>query len=130
MGRKLESVAAAALISIGSSGCGTIIHGNDQRIQVLSRPSGAQVIYQGAVRGVTPTDVEVNRHLQDNVLVIQKEGFVERELVVKNGVSLWALLGNAVFLFIPGWIVDAATGSFGAAERDYYEVDLTAVDED
>ena len=106
------------------SGCGTIVHGNDQKIHVTSAPSGAEVLYEGAVRGITPTDVAIKRRPLKNVLTLRKEGYEEAQLVVKNGVSLWALLGNIVFGGVPGWVIDAATGSFGATYQDSFTVDL------
>lgn len=118
-----------ALICVVVSGCGTIIHGRDQDISFSTRPPGAQVIYDGAVRGETPCLVSISRRPLKSIVVFKKEGFQPQELTIKNGVSLWALLGNFVIGGIPGWIIDAATGSFGAYYKDAYEVDLVAVGE-
>ena len=108
-------------------GCGTIIHGREQSISISSRPSGAKVLYDGAVRGVTPCQISLSRRHIKAVVVLNKDGFAEHELQIKGGVSLWALLGNLVGGGIPGWIIDAATGSFGAYYDDAYEVDLVPV---
>ena len=113
-----------ALSLISTIGCGTIIHGREQKISVSSSPSGAQVVYDGAVRGVTPCDISVNRRSGKAVFVLKKDGLAEKEIVARGGVSLWALLGNIVFGGIPGWVIDAATGSFGAFYEDAYQVDL------
>ena len=40
------------------------------------------------------------------------------------GIPSSALLGNFVIGSIPGWIIDGATGSFGAYYEDTYEIDL------
>lgn len=113
-----------ALALIVPSGCGTIIHGREQKISISSRPSGAQVYYDGAVRGVTPCDVNVSRRSGKAVFVLKKDAHAEKEVVARGGVSLWALLGNLVIGGIPGYIIDAATGSFGAFYEDTYQVDL------
>lgn len=108
------------------SGCATIVHGNDQKISVTSSPPGAQVLYNGAVKGVTPCDLELSRRPFKSILILRKEGHPDKEIVVKNGVSMWALLGNFIFGGIPGWVIDAATGSFGAYYQDHYDVQLEA----
>ncbi|KAA0219558.1 MAG: PEGA domain-containing protein [Phycisphaerae bacterium] len=108
------------------TGCATIVHGNDQKITVTSTPPGAQVLHNGAVKGVTPCDVELSRRPFKSVLTVRKDGCSDKEIVVKNGVSMWALLGNFIFGGIPGWIIDAATGSFGAYYQDHYDVQLEA----
>ena len=106
------------------NGCGTIIHGRKQSISVTSNPPGAHVLKEGRTCGVTPCTVEVSRRPLTTTLLLQKEGYQNRTLILKNGVSMWALLGNAVIGGIPGWIIDAASGSFGAYYKDSYEVNL------
>ncbi len=112
-----------------TTGCGSIIHGSEQKITFSSNPSGAQVLYDGGVRGITPCEINLKRRPLKNIVVIQKEGFVDKQIEVKTGVSMWALLGNAVIGVIPGWIIDAATGSFGQIYTEAFQVDLVPVDE-
>ena len=126
--RRLAFVCAIVL-SLMLGGCGTIIHGREQDISFTTRPPGAQVVYDGAVRGETPCKVSISRRPLKSVVVFKKEGFQPHELTIKNGVSLWALLGNLVIGGIPGYIIDAATGSFGAYYQDVYEVDLVSLEE-
>lgn len=122
--KQLGHILGLIVVLTTFSGCATIIHGNDQKIHVTSNPLGAEVLYHGAVRGITPTDVTIQRRPLKNVLTLRKEGYQHAELVVKNSVSLWALLGNIVFGGVPGWVIDAATGSFGATYEDSFTVDL------
>ena len=117
-----------AVFLVGVSGCGTIVHGREQTLHISSRPSGADVLYGGAVCGVTPCDVTVSRRPLKTVLVLWKDGYHYKKLEIWNGVSPWALLGNLAFGGIPGWIVDAATGSFGAYYKDTYQVDFLGPD--
>lgn len=123
MSRHVQYVLMVILV-VPLVGCATIVHGNDQKITVTSTPPGAQVLHNGAVKGVTPCDVELSRRPFKSVLTVRKEGHPDRELVIKNGVSMWALLGNIIFGGIPGWVIDAATGSFGAYYQDHYDVRL------
>ncbi len=116
-----------AVMLCGGSGCGTIIHGREQKISMSSHPSGARVLYDGGGRGETPCLVSISRR-RSALLVLQKDGFKEKEVHIKVGISMWALLGNAVLGGIPGWIIDAAAGSFGAFYEDSYRVDLDPVE--
>ncbi len=113
---------------LGISGCGTIMHGNKQTLHISSRPPGADVLYDGVIRGVTPCDVSVSRRPLKIDLVLWKTGYRAKKLEIWNRVSLWALLGNVAVGGIPGWVVDAATGSFGAYYKDAYHVDFLAPD--
>ena len=115
---------ATAVLAVSMAGCGTIIHGNDQEIMITTSPSGARVLYDGAVRGITPCKVDVSRRPLKTILTVQKEGYGDKNLTIKNKVSLWALLGNVVLGGVPGWIIDGATGSFGAYYTDTYLLDL------
>jgi len=109
------------------TGCGSIIHGTEQKITFSSKPAGAQVLYDGSVRGITPCQVSLKRRPLTNIVVIRKDGFADQEIKIKTGVSMWALLGNVVIGGIPGWIIDAATGSFGQIYTETFEVDLAPV---
>lgn len=113
---------------LGIGGCGTIMHGNKQVLHISSRPPGADVLYDGVIRGVTPCDVSVSRRPLKLDLVLWKSGYRAKKLEIWNRVSLWALLGNVAVGGIPGWVVDAATGSFGAYYTDTYHIDFLAPD--
>lgn len=122
--------ALSVLLVLSIGGCGTIMHGKEQVIQVRSDPSGATVHYDGAIYGMTPCNVRVSRRNSKAVLLFQKYGYSDREVVLRNGISMWALLGNLLIGGIPGYIIDSATGSFGAYEQDSCDVVLNAVRQD
>ncbi len=115
-------------VLLGISGCGTIMHGNKQTLHITSSPPGADVLYDGLIRGVTPCDVSVSRRPLKIDLVLWKAGYRAKKLEIWNRVSPWALLGNVAVGGIPGWVFDAATGSFGAYYKDTYHVDFMAPD--
>jgi len=121
-------LALCTYLLLGISGCGTIMHGNKQTLHISSRPPGADVLYDGLIRGVTPCDVSVSRRPLKIDLVVWKAGYRSKKLEIWNRVSPWALLGNVAVGGIPGWVVDAATGSFGAYYKDTYHVDFLAPD--
>ena len=105
-----------------------VTDGNEQTLHISSRPPGADVLYDGLIRGVTPCDVSVSRRPLKIDLVLWKAGYRAEKLEIWNRVSPWALLGNVAVGGIPGWIYDAATGSFGAYYKDTYHVDFLAPD--
>ncbi len=121
-------LALCTYLLVGNAGCGTIMHGNEQTLHISSRPPGADVLYDGVIHGVTPCDVSVSRRPLKIDLVLWKAGYRAKKLEIWNRVSPWALLGNVAVGGIPGWIVDAATGSFGAYYADTYHVDFLAPD--
>ena len=128
---KLDAVSfvpLCAYLLLGASGCGTIMHGNRQTLHISSRPPGADVLHDGVICGVTPCDVSVSRRPLKVNLVLWKAGYRAQKLEIWNRVSLWALLGNVAVGGIPGWVVDAATGSFGAYYKDTYHVDFLGAD--
>ncbi len=59
---------------VGISGCGTIMHGSKQTLHISSRPPGADVLYDGEIRGVTPCDVSVSRRPLKIDLMLWKTG--------------------------------------------------------
>lgn len=121
-------IAVTVCVLVSMSGCGTIIHGREQEISFNTNPPGAKVRYDGGVRGETPCVVHLKRRPFKNIVVLEKDGYESLQLTVRNSVSLWALLGNVVIGGIPGWIIDAATGSFGACYTDSFSVDLVPLD--
>ncbi|GIK16808.1 MAG: hypothetical protein BroJett003_17720 [Planctomycetota bacterium] len=125
MSRYVLYVVTMAFI-VPVAGCATIVHGNSQKVTVTSSPPGALVLYNGAVKGMTPCDVDLSRRPLKTIITVRKEGYPDKQIVVNNGISMWALLGNFIFGGIPGWIIDAATGSFGAYYQDHYDVQLEA----
>ena len=122
------SLALCTYLLVGIGGCGTIMHGNKQTLHISSGPPGAVVLYDGVIRGVTPCDVSVSRRPLKIDLVLWKSGYRAKKLEIWNRISLWALLGNVAVGGIPGWVFDAATGSFGAYYTDTYHVDFLAPD--
>jgi len=90
------------IASMLATGCGSIIHGPEQKITFNSSPAGAEVVYDGGVRGITPCQVSLKRRPLTNIVVIRQEGYTDKEVKVETGVSMWALLGNVVIGGIPG----------------------------
>ena len=78
------------------SGCGTLIHGTDQKVNIQSNPSGASVVIDGVERGQTPVSVELSRKSRHTISV-SLFGYNSYQIMVDRKFSGWALLGG------PNW---------------------------
>jgi uncharacterized protein YceK len=96
------------LISVVMSGCGTVIYGGHQSLDIKSAPLGvvARVDTQSCV---TPCTLVVSRKAE-HVYFTGKSG-IEREYDLNQRVNFFStFIGNAVFALIPGLIVDGNSG--------------------
>lgn len=97
-----------AVVCIISS-CGTIVHGTDQEVSLVTTPPGAEVRMDGIELGTTPMVLTLPRK-QDYILHISKEGYHDHFAHVDRTLS-----GVAVFYLLPGGLlslgVDAANGA-------------------
>ncbi|MCB0384363.1 MAG: PEGA domain-containing protein, partial [Bdellovibrionales bacterium] len=96
------------------TGCASLTHnGRNQVVVVDSRPSGAEVVYQGKVVGLTPALVEVERGKKVEVEVRHQEAG-SKTLRLKADYR-WgrSFAGNLVWLSLApvGWFVDLIKGS-------------------
>lgn len=86
------------------SGCGTLIHGTEQEVNIQSNPPGASVIIDGVERGQTPVSVELSRKSRHTISV-SLFGYNSYQIMVDRKFSAWALLGGPI-----GILIDDATG--------------------
>lgn len=92
-------------------GCATLVHGPNQEVVVETQPPGASVFVDGYREGRTPTRLKLSR-VSSYDLRIRLEGYEPAQLQLRRERSPWTF-GNIVFLYFPGYIVDAAVGSNG-----------------
>ena len=109
------------------TGCGSIIHGPTEQIGFTSDPSGAklQVASQSTT---TPAFIILSRRGK-HVARFTKEGYEPAEAQIKEGMSMWFLLGNLGFGGIPGWIIDSINGSVGDLSPDNIHVNLVPLNQ-
>ncbi len=110
---------AFALAALG--GCGTIVNGGSQMIAVNTVPAGAacDVTRTGEHLGWisnTPGTIDVTRSRKPLTIRCEKPGFQPIEGTV-GSIASGAILGNLVFGYLVGMIVDFSTG----ANYDYHE---------
>lgn len=91
------------------SGCATIVHlGGSEDVKVSSEPVGAKVIVDGAERGVTPIEVDLERK-KTHTVVLSKDGYKDSTKQIQSQLSWW-LAGNAIFGGLIGLVVDLLSG--------------------
>jgi hypothetical protein len=109
-----------------TSGCASIIHGKTERIGFTSEPSGAKLTV-GGYQTVTPSYLILERRGQQTAY-FSMPGYETQAFPIKEGMSLWFLLGNLGFGGIPGWIIDAINGSIGDLSPDNVHVVMVPKD--
>lgn len=85
-------------------GCASVVHKAPspgrgtatQAVEVVSEPTGAQVLLAGQVVGITPVRVVLKRNGDRHVLRVVKEGYVPVDVPLKRSIS-GAVAGNLPF---------------------------------
>jgi len=121
---QITKSAAGCILVFMLCGCGTMIHGGKQNIQIQSEPGGA-IVRTKDTFAMTPGCLEIDRRT-DHLLTISKEGFEPCEVEINRRTSSW-LWGNILLLpFAPlGVIVDYYTGGYYELEPSSVYVKLT-----
>lgn len=91
------------------SGCATVVKGTTQAIPVNSDPTGAEVLVNNNMLGITPTEIKLKRK-NDHQVIIRKEGYSTVTMPVLKSVG-GAVWGNVLAGGIIGWGVDATSGA-------------------
>src|SRR6266404_2478012 len=95
-------------ITLGVSGCATIIHGTRQDVGISSTPTGASVSIDNTENGKTPLIAKLTR--KDNHIVkIELAGYQTFEATLTRSVSGW-VWGNIAFGGLIGLAVDGISG--------------------
>lgn len=110
---------------LSMSSCATILTGTKDKITFNSAPEGAKVFHKGIEKCTTPCTAEIPRSLSKQMVTLEKEGFVSKEMKLTkkfNPVTLVnILLGGAI-----GVGIDCATGSLTKYSPQAYQVELEA----
>jgi hypothetical protein len=118
--RKALSTLAALLLT----GCGAIMHGPRQSIEVQSAPTGVKLETNPATGSfTTPTTLNLERK-NSYVLTFTSPGYNPATANITNGIGTGTLVAD-IFLGLVGVIVDAATGSWYGLNPETVNVTLT-----
>ncbi len=114
-------IARAALALLFSSSCATIFHGTSQQVMIESDPPGANV-RMGPFTGKTPMTVTLSKG-HEYPIQVTKDGYQEQVTSLQKGFDGLAALN---LIFIPGWIIDIASGAAFEYDPDTYSVTAPA----
>lgn len=117
------------------SGCASIIQGGTQKVSINSRPSDAGVKVfdaHGQIigTGATPCTLTLQRGAgffssAKYRVVIEKSGYVTREVALCGTVSGWYIGGNLLFGGVIGWlIIDPVTGAMWTLSPDEIRAEM------
>lgn len=110
------------IICLLFSSCASIINGPDQKVTILSDPSGADITINGVEAGTTPATFRIIR-AKDHVIALSKEGYHVATAELTRSLS-----GVSVFYLLPGGLISLAIDSVdGAAFCFQDEVDVTLI---
>lgn len=91
------------------SGCCTLVNTANQKISILSSPTGACVSIDDTKCGKTPLTKRLSRKKMHTVK-IELEGYTPFEITMNRSISGW-IWGNVIFGGLIGIIIDVADGS-------------------
>ncbi len=126
MDRRLPCLCLAALLTISTMGCGTLLIDKPQKITITSGPAGAKVELDGEDKGVTPIELLLETHKSYEVVVTPPEHPPETR-VIKRTLKGWYIVGD-IFLAVVPLIVDIATDSLHALEPKTLHFQFEAVE--
>jgi hypothetical protein len=119
--RTAVSIAVALLLT----GCGAILHGPRQNIDVQTSPSGAKVETSPATGTfTTPATLDLERK-NSYVLTFTSPGYNPATFNLHNNIGTGTVIADVLLTGLVGVIVDAATGSWYGLEPDSANVTLT-----
>jgi hypothetical protein len=110
------------------SACATIVGGGtSQGVAISSDPSGATYLIKSSsgmqmATGRTPQTIKLPRK-NEYQIEFSVPGYRSQSIALTKGVNGW-VFGNFVFGWIPGFIIDFATGSASKLEPSLVQVNL------
>ncbi|GAC1659120.1 MAG: hypothetical protein NVS4B3_27030 [Gemmatimonadaceae bacterium] len=121
MTRPTLLVIAVALLN----GCGAILHGTLQTIDVQSTPSGAKVD-ASPVAGVYTTPMTLNLERKHNyLLTFSSPGYSPATVNINSSFGLGTVVADVLLTGLVGVVVDAATGGWYGLSPENVSASLT-----
>ncbi|HEY2377371.1 MAG TPA: hypothetical protein VGH98_15445 [Gemmatimonadaceae bacterium] len=119
--RTAVSLVAGMLLT----GCGAILHGARQNIEVQSSPAGARVETAPATGTfTTPTTLNLERK-NSYVLTFTSPGYNPATFNLHNGIGTGTVIADVLLTGLIGVLVDGMTGSWYGLEPESANVTLT-----
>jgi len=121
LARTTISISAACLLT----GCGAILHGSRQRVDVQSSPSGAQVETAPSTGTyTTPTNLNLERK-NSYVLTFTSPGYNPATLNLTHSVGTATVIADVLLTGLIGVLVDGLTGAWYGLSPESANVTLT-----
>src|SRR5689334_14540500 len=115
--RIVSLVIAAALVA-PVAGCGLIMNGSREAIEVQSSPAGAKVTTTpGTGEYTTPTTLNLERK-NSYSLKFEKDGYSPATFEIQNGTSGGIVILDVLLTGLIGVVVDASTGAWNHLTPD------------
>lgn len=107
------------------TGCGAILHGSRQNIEVQSSPTGARLeVAPGTGIFATPTTLNLERK-NSYVLTFSSPGYNPATFDLHNGIGTGTVIADVFLTGLIGVLVDGLTGSWYGLEPESANVTLT-----
>lgn len=123
MERARGLLAVAAMFAL--VGCGAIMHGTRQTMDVQSSPSGAKVVSDPATGTfTTPTTLNLERK-HSYVLTFSAPGYAPATINIRNGIGTGTVIADVLLTGLVGVVVDGLTGAWYGLSPETVSVSLT-----
>jgi hypothetical protein len=107
----LEGV-IVCLLAVSLMGCGALLQGSHQTINIQSSPSGAKVtVSPTGEEYTTPTSIRLERK-NTYVLTFTKEGYAPAKFTIQKKLDVGMVILDFLFTGLVGVVVDAVTGAW------------------
>lgn len=122
---KQLQIAFAILTLCALSGCGAIMHGGRQTIDVQSAPAGIKIVTNPiSMDYTTPSSLNLERK-NSYLLTFSSPGYASSTVAVNNNIGIGTVVMDVLFGGIVGVVIDAVTGSWYGLSPESVMVSLT-----
>ncbi len=124
--RTVQVVAACVLLITGT-GCGAIMHGSRQDIDVQSSPAGA-MIETSPSTGVYTTPSRLSLERKNNyVLTFTSPGYTPATFNIHNSIGTGTVIADVLLTGLIGVVVDGLSGSWYGLNPESATVSMTRI---
>ena len=109
--------------------CATITRGTQDKLRVVSEPSGANVSLSSGEQAITPAQFSKSRRGEHITVTVSKPGYISQTVKVDNKMSATggvAMAGSWVLGGVIGVGIDAATGAYSGLYPNPVAVNLVS----
>jgi len=108
--------------TLGLTGCSTIFGDNNRVVHIDSAPKGAKVTVNSIeLDNKTPTETTVKNMWSPTVIKVQKSGCSSKTVSITPEFQMIGILN---VLFLPAFIVDAATGNMFKIPDNQHNINM------